>query len=61
MAWQPSDVIANNFGGCGCRPCDGPAVLDGTAKLEYRNSTLMRGLKTLPVRFGETIQYARAI
>jgi cytochrome P450 len=36
-------------------------ALDGTATLEYRNSTVMRGLKALPVRFGETIQYARAI
>ncbi len=27
-------------------------TLDDTATLEYRNSTLMRGLKTLPVRLG---------
>ncbi len=26
--------------------------LDGAATLQYRNSTLMRGLKTLPVRLG---------
>jgi cytochrome P450 len=29
-------------------------TLDGMATLEYRNSTLMRGLTALPVRFGDT-------
>jgi hypothetical protein len=27
-------------------------TLDDTARLQYRNSTLMRGLQALPVRLG---------